>query len=584
MTTRWKWTPFNDQELENGRQLATALHIHPVVGSILTRRGVTTEQEARKFFRPSLKDLHNPLLMRDMPLAVARINKALGAKEKIMVYGDYDVDGTTAVALVYKGLRQTGCSEALLSYFIPDRYEDGYGVSFQSIDRAYEQGVKLIIVLDCGIKAIQEVAYAKEKGIDFIICDHHTPADILPNAVAVLNPKRADNSYPFTELSGCGIGFKLLQALAIDNGIPLSSLNNLLELCAISIAADLVSVMGENRILAYHGLKQLNKKPSPGIRGILATCGLTYSDIDMSDIVFKIGPLLNASGRMMSGSHTVDLLLSNSREEADEKCRAIIQYNEERKILDKDTTEEAFSMINECHLAEENKIIILYRAQWHKGVIGIVSSRIAEHYARPVIILGGEGDSVSGSSRSIGGFDMYKALDLHSHLLKDFGGHPYAAGLTLSQDLIPRFIEEITSYANKQNNETSCSPVLNIDAEVALSQLSNRLLKSIRQLAPFGPENVNPIFLTRHLYDNGGTRIVGKNKRHLKLEVTDAINRRYHLSAIAFGLASHYAHIKTQQPFSICYTLEQNNYHGSNSLQMQVKDIKPDPAAERTLE
>lgn len=571
MITQWNWEPFDENEQALGRELSQKLRLHPVVGSLLIRRGISTEEEARRFFLPQLQELYDPFLMKDMDKAVARLNKAVGSKENILVYGDYDVDGTTAVALVYKILRSAGCSEAQLFYYIPDRNDDGYGVSIQGVDYAAERDVKLVIVLDCGIKALKEIDYAKEKGIDFIICDHHTPEEVLPNAVAVLNPKREDNTYPFTELSGCGIGFKLMQGFALNNNIRL---NNVLDLCAVSIAGDVVSVTDENRILAYHGLRQINHRPSPGLEGIIKSCGLSSTKIDMSDIVFKLGPILNASGRMRSGMQTVDLLLSGDVEEAEEKCRNIIRDNERRRKLDKIITSEAQAMIESQKLHEQNKLIVLYGSKWHKGVIGIVSSRIAEQFSRSVIILSGEGNSVSGSGRSVGGFDIYTALDKHKELLLNFGGHPYAAGLTLSQDKVSIFIDRIVRYANEIIAEERFVPEINIDAELRMMQVNRKLFESVQQMSPFGPDNPKPIFMTRRLYDIGSSRTVGKLSGHLKLDVTDAINRRYPISAIAFGQAVHEGYIKSQRPFAICYTLKEQIYNGVASLQMLVKEIK----------
>lgn len=575
MKTHWNWVPFDENELAIGKQISEALHLHPIVGCILTRRGVTTVQQAQQFLHPKLEDLNDPFLINDMQVAVERLNKAVGTKENILIYGDYDVDGTTAVALVYRMLRLYGVSPSQLFYYIPDRNEDGYGISERGINYASDRNVKLIIALDCGIKAVKEIQYAKDKGIDFIVCDHHTPDDLLPNAVAVLDPKRSDNSYPFTELSGCGIGFKFMQAFAINNGLRQSRLNSVLELCAISIAADLVSVRGENRILAYHGLRQLNRRPSPALTGIIKSTKIpTEKEVDMTDIVFRIAPLLNASGRMLSGMQTVELLLSSDIASAEAHCADIIRSNERRRKLDRLTTSEALAMTEELQIDRDDKLIALYKPTWHRGVIGIVSSRLAERYARPVIILTGEEEYVSGSARSAGGFDMYAAIDKHKHLLENFGGHPYAAGLTIKRDNLPLFLEQIRGYANATIEEKRFVPKITIDAELKLTQIGWRLFNNIKQLSPFGPDNPRPVFLTKHLYDTGETRVVGKQLEHLKLGLTDAPNRRYpQLSIMAFRKAPEAGYVMGKHPVSICYQLEQFIHHDSKTLQLQVKDV-----------
>ena len=574
MTNKWIWKPLTDEEISTSNELIAELKLAPVVGRLLVKRGIRTADEARHFFSPKLEDLHDPFLMKDMDKAVERINKALGKKENILVYGDYDVDGTTAVSLVYKFLRQSGCSDHQLHYYIPDRNDDGYGVSKQGIDRAHELGVKLIIVLDCGIKAIEEIAYAKSLGIDFIVCDHHTPDGVLPDAVAVLDPKRADNTYPFEELSGCGIGFKLMQAFAINNNIRMRRLYSLLDLVAVSIASDVVSTLGENRILAYFGLQQLNRNPSPGLRGIINICNLANEEIDMSSIVFKIGPMINASGRMMDGKKTVDLLISRDIEEAEEKCLEIVQYNEQRRELDKQITREAVRFVEEFKPHKKYKIIVIHKPQWHKGVIGIVASRLAEQYARPVIVLSGEGDKVSGSARSYGGFDMYHAIEHCRDLLTTFGGHPYAAGLTLSEDKVEEFAERIQHYAEENVYAKQFNPEIEIDAVLSLVEITKSLHKNLQKMGPFGPDNPKPIFMTRFLFDTGTSKAVGKNGEHIKLEMTDSPQMFQVKSGIAYGLSSHISYIKSYRPFSICYTVEENDYYGTSSIQILVKDIK----------
>lgn len=574
MTHKWLWTPLSDEEITISNELTNELKLDPVVGRLLVKRGIGTAEDARAFFAPKLEDLHDPFLMKDMDRAVARLNKALGKREPILIYGDYDVDGTTAVTLVYKFLRLSGSSDKELHYYIPDRYEDGYGVSKLGIDKAHALGVKLIIVLDCGIKAVEEIAYAKSLGIDFIICDHHTPGAQLPDAVAVLDPKRSDNTYPDRELSGCGIGFKFMQAFAINNNIRMRRLHSLLDLVAVSIASDVVSTLGENRILAHYGLQQLNRNPSPGLRGIINTCNLHLGEIDMSSIVFKIGPMINASGRMIDGKKTVDLLISHDIWEAEEKCLEIVQYNDQRRELDKSTTRDAIRFIEEFKPHRHHNIIVIYKPEWHKGVIGIVASRIAERYARPTVVLSGVGEKVSGSGRGYGGFDMYHAIEHCRDLLTNFGGHPYAAGLTIDEKYVQTFTERIEQYADATITPKQFNPEIVIDAVLSLREITRSLHKSLEKMGPFGPDNPKPIFMTRFLFDTGTSKAVGKNGEHIKLDVTDSPQMLQVKSGIAFGLSSHISYIKSYRPFSLLYTVEQNDFYGTPSVQMLVKDIR----------
>lgn len=578
MTTRWTWHPLSEPQQNIAAQLSRELHLPVPVARILVRRGVTSVQDANNFFHPKLQDLHDPFLMKDMDRAVARLNKALGTKEPILVYGDYDVDGTTAVALVYKFLRIAGCSEAQLHYYIPDRGDDGYGVSYTGIDYAARRGVKLIIVLDCGIKATREIAYAKSLGIDFIVCDHHQPDAELPPAEAVLDAKREDNTYPFAELSGCGVGFKLMQAFAITNNIRLSRLYSLLDLCAVSIASDLVSVLGENRILFYHGLRQLNRQPSPSLTGIIRSCGLKVGSITTGDIVYKIGPIINASGRMMNGRRTVDLLLSASVDEAEELCREVERSNNQRRALDKQITQEAHEQIKSNELHKKHKLIVVYGEEWHKGVIGIVASRLAEQYARPVIVLSGMGENISGSARSANNFDMYHAIDLHKDLLINFGGHPYAAGLTMSKEHLDEFVQPVVEYADNAIPSGRPETTIELDEELKLTQINQTLLRHIKKLYPFGPDNPDPLFFSTQLIDTGESRAVGRKEEHLKPDVTDAPNRRYPFGAIAFGQAKKLPIIKSGAPFAMCYHLEENVHNGISNVQLRVTDVKPDEA------
>ncbi len=575
MTNKWNRVPYSPMEEEIGLQLSKELKLAPVIGKLLVRRGISTPEEANNFFHPSLDNLLDPFLMKDMDKAVARLNRALGRKERILIYGDYDVDGTTAVTLVYKYLRTTGCSEKQLDFYIPDRYDEGYGVSKRGIDYAHERNVKLIIVLDCGIKAIEEIAYAQSLGIDFIVCDHHNPGEELPAAVAVLDPKREDDTYPNEDLSGCGVGFKLMQAFAMDNGFSQSKLFRLLDLLAVSIASDIVSVMGENRILAYYGLKQLNSNPSTGLKGIIKTCGLEEKQIDMSDIVYKIGPRINASGRMMKGREAVELLLSRSVESAARRSKNVDQYNEQRREVDKVITEEAIALIENSDMVEGNKIIVLYQPDWHKGVIGIVASRITELYARPTIILTGVGNQISGSARSIGGFDVYKVLEENKDLLQNFGGHTFAAGLTIIPGKLHEFRTRIATYATLKPEETP-QHILNVDARITLREVNRKLYNNICRMGPFGTNNPKPLFLIEGVLDSGSSRRVGHNEEHLKLDLCDSSRRVHITNAIAFGQAASASFVKDNKPFSIVFQLEENLFNGQSSLQMHIKDIKQD--------
>jgi len=458
MTSKWNFQNPTKEELHKRDILAKELGLSPIIALLLVKKGIMTTEEANKYFNPKLSDLHDPFLMPDMDKAVQRLNKALGNKEKILIYGDYDVDGTTAVSLVYKYLRPYSSS---LDYYIPDRYDEGYGISYKGIDYAEENDVKLIISLDCGIKAITKIEYAKEKGIDFIICDHHMPDAELPDAVAVLDAKRLDSIYPYDHLSGCGVGFKFMQAFAESNGFPPAELEKLLDLVAVSIASDIVPITGENRILAYYGLKQLNTNPSLGLKGIIDICGLTGKDITISDIVFKIGPRINASGRMMNGKEAVELLLSKDSFKAKKRSENINQYNDERRELDKRITDEANAIIDSFENIEDRKAIIVYNPEWHKGVIGIVASRLTEKYYRPAVVLTKSSELITGSARSVTGFDIYKAIENCRDLLENFGGHTYAAGLSLREDKLDLFIERFSKLAADEIHWTLRMSILN---------------------------------------------------------------------------------------------------------------------------
>lgn len=571
MTHKWNYQPITPEQAEISQRLAKELGISPILAKLLIERGITKPQEAKKFFRPQLPDLHDPFLMKDMDIAVERLNKAMGKKERIMVYGDYDVDGTTSVALVYKFIQQFYSN---IDYYIPDRYNEGYGVSRKGIDYAFETGVKLIIVLDCGIKAVTEVTYAKEKGIDFIICDHHVPDDILPPAIAILNAKRIDNTYPYEHLAGCGVGFKFMQAFAMSNGIDFHHLIPLLDLVAVSIASDIVPIMGENRILAYHGLKQLNSNPSVGMKAIIDVCGLRDKEITVSDIVFKIGPRINASGRIQNGKEAVDLLIEKDLSIALEKASQINQYNETRKDLDKSMTEEANQIVGSLEGLSELRSIVLYNEDWHKGVIGIVASRLTEVYYRPAVVLTRTDNMATGSARSVSGFDVYKAVEYCRDLLENFGGHTYAAGLSMKVENVPAFIKRFEEYVSQNILPEQTSSVIKIDAEIDFKDINPKFFSDLKRFNPFGPENTKPIFCTHNVYDYGTSKVVGRGQEHIKLELVDNKSNNV-MNGIAFGQSSHVRFIKTRRSFDICYTIEENT-HKRGEVQLQIEDIKPD--------
>ena len=570
MTYRWNYSTLSTDQKNIKDELTKELNLHPILVELLVNKGIETTEEATRFLYPELKDLHDPFLLPDMDKAIRRIEKALGEKERILVYGDYDVDGTTAVALVYKFFR--GITNNI-DYYIPDRYDEGYGISFQGIDYAVNSGVKLIVSLDCGIKAVSKVAYAKEKGIDFIICDHHMPDERLPDAVAVVDAKRADSVYPYDELSGCGVGFKLVQAFSQRNGYPFSDIEPLLDLVAVSIASDIVPLTGENRIMTYYGLKQLNSNPSFGLRGIIEICGLHRRHITVNDIVFKIGPRINASGRMMNGKEAVDLMLANDMTAAREKSKHIDKYNEDRRELDKRITDEALDYIDNHIDMKHQKSIVLYDETWHKGIVGIVASRLTEKYYRPAVVLTKSNDLISGSARSVPGFDVYKAIESCRDILENFGGHTYAAGLTLREEHLEEFIQRFNSLSFDCIEPGMMLPQITVDAEITLSQITPDFIDGLSLFNPFGPENENPIFLSRDVRDSGNSKLVGKGFKHIKLEVVDHTTEEP-MPGIAFSQYDFFQRIKSGQPVDICYTIEENT-HGSKSFtQLMVKDIR----------
>ena len=570
MIYKWTYEEPTADETAAATALAREVNIHPALGRLLLKRGIKTATEARRFFRPQLSDLHDPFLMNDMQVAVDRLNQALGRKEHIMVYGDYDVDGCTAVALVYKFLSQFYSN---IDFYIPDRYEEGYGISRKGIDFAAEMGVKLIIVLDCGIKAVEEVAYAREKGIDFIICDHHVPDDELPPAVAILNPKRHDNRYPYTHLSGCGVGFKFMQAFATSNGIEFNKLSSLLDLCAVSIASDIVPIMGENRILACQGLRCLNTNPSIGLRAIVEVCGLSERELSMSDIIFKIGPRINASGRMQNGKEAVELLVEKDYQAALEKAGCINLYNEARKDLDKQMTDEAFKQVEQLPGLDDRRSVVIYNESWHKGVIGIVASRLTEQYYRPAVVLTRSDGVATGSARSVSGFDVYKAVQSCSDLLENFGGHTYAAGLSMKVENVPEFAERFEAYVLKHIMDTQTEATLAIDAYLDFKDVTFKFYQQLKRFAPFGPQNERPVFCTRRVYDYGTSKVVGRGQEHIKLELVDNKSNNV-MNGIAFGQSSQARYIKTKRAFDICYAVEENT-HKRGEVQLQIEDIRP---------
>lgn len=570
MQFKWNYTPPADTQVNAAKDLGEKLGISPILASLLIRRGITTESAAKRFFRPQLADLINPFLMKDMDAAVDRLNDAMGHKERILVYGDYDVDGCTAVALVYKFLRQFYSN---IDYYIPDRYDEGYGVSKKGIDFAKETGVKLIIILDCGIKAIEEITYAKEQGIDFIICDHHVPDEMMPPAVAILNPKRPDDTYPFKHLCGCGVGFKFMQAFAKNNNIPFSRLVPLLDFCAVSIAADLVPVVDENRILAFHGLKQLNQNASLGLKAIIDICGLNGRELSMSDIIFKIGPRINASGRMENGKKSVDLLVEREYSLALNQAKHIDEYNEQRKDVDRQMTEEANQIVARLESQKHQSSIVLYDEHWKKGVIGIVASRLTEIYFRPTVVLTRDENLATGSARSVAGFDVYAAIKSCRDLLLNFGGHTYAAGLTMKWADVKEFRERFQTFVEEHIEPEQREAILDIDAVIDFKDITKKLHTDLKRFAPFGPGNSKPLFCTLDVYDFGTSKVVGREQEHIKLELVDS-NSNNVMNGIAFGQSASARYIKSKRSFDIAYTIEDNVFK-RGAVQLQIEDIRP---------
>ncbi len=578
MVKQWIFKTFTKEQKKSRDSLAKELKISPILSGLLVDRGIFTFEESRSFFRPSLDDLHDPFLMADMDKAVERLTRAVNNKERILIYGDYDVDGTTSVSLVYKFIKSFYDN---VDYYIPDRYSEGYGISYQGIDYAVENDISLVIALDCGIKAVEKIAYANEKNVDFVICDHHTPDEVLPAAEAVLDPKRSDCDYPYKYLSGCGVGFKLVQAFASQNDIPFKELIPLLDLVVLSIASDIVPITGENRILAHYGLKQLNSNPSVGLKSILEVCGLLEENTDkeprkeitISDIVFKIGPRINASGRMKLAIEAVDLMVSNDIAFAKEKSNIINRYNDERKDLDKMITDEAISMISQDKIYEKRKSIVVYKSDWHKGVIGIVASRLSEEFYKPSIVLTYSNGMASGSARSVPGFDIYSAIDYCRDHLENFGGHRYAAGLTMKEENVEAFTNCFEEYVVANITEEQTLPQINVDAAIKLKDITKNFSDVLKLFAPFGPGNMKPVFVTKQVLDYGSSRVVGRDQEHLKLTLVDASSKEA-TNGIAFGMSEFHNHLKSMKPLDICYTIEENTYMGNTTTQLMIKDIK----------
>ena len=565
-----RWVVKEKGDVDIIQQLALSLGVSEALANLMLQRGITSKSEANAFFNPGINYLHDPFLMKDMNLAIDRISTAIKKNEKILVYGDYDVDGTTAVALVYSFLREQYSN---VEYYIPDRYKEGYGVSLQGIDFAYQNNCKVVITLDCGIKAVEKVRYARSKGLDVIICDHHYPGEEIPKALAVLDPKQPDCSYPYKELSGCGVGFKLISAYSRVHGIPFEKVSPYLDLVAVSIASDIVPITGENRVLAYFGLLQLNDSPRMGLKEIIRESAITRP-LTIEDVVFKVGPRINAAGRMETGSKVVELLISNDSRIATEISKVINNFNTERRTVDRVITTEALRMISDDPGSVNARTTVLYNPLWKKGVIGIVASRLIETYYRPTVILTESNGLATGSARSVPGYDLYQAIEACSSLLESFGGHMYAAGLTLKKENIRPFMEQFENYVNHTITEDQRVPRITIDTELLFNEINEDFFKIMSQFQPFGPENMSPIFVSRQVFDTGTVRMVGSNCEHLKLELCQESSGMKSMQAIAFSQANHYEYIKGRNPFDICYSIDMNEFRGNRNLQLNIRDIK----------
>jgi single-stranded-DNA-specific exonuclease len=565
-----RWIVKDKGEVAVVKQLASALCVSESLANLMVQRGITSSDEANTFFNPGLEYLHDPFQMKDMNIAVDRISTAIKKNERILVYGDYDVDGTTAVALMYSFLKDQYSN---VEYYIPDRYKEGYGVSFQGLDFAYQNNCKVVITLDCGIKAVEKVKYARTKGLDVIICDHHYPGDEIPRALAVLDPKQPSCNYPYKELSGCGVGFKLIQAYSRVHGIPFVEIAHYLDLVAVSIASDIVPITGENRVLAYFGLKQLNESPRTGLRELIREAEVTRA-LTIEDVVFKIGPRINAAGRMETGSKAVDLLVSSDSRLATGISKEINNFNIERRSVDRIITTEAMRMISDDQRTVNSKTTVLYNPTWRKGVIGIVASRLIETYYRPTVILTESNGFATGSARSVQGYDLYAAIEACSDLLESFGGHMFAAGLTLKKENIRPFMDKFEKYVNSTISEEQLVPRVFIDTELSFSEINEDFFKTMSQFQPFGPENMSPVFISHNVFDTGSGRMVGSSGEHLKLDLCQESSGQKSFSAIAFSQANHFEYIKGGNPFDVCYSVEMNEFRGNRNLQLNIRDIK----------
>ena len=569
MEKLWQYKAQGD--INDVKHLSAALNVNMVIANLLVQRDIKTYNEAKSFFRPRLSELHDPFLMKDMDKAVERLQQAIDREEKVLVYGDYDVDGTTSVAMLYLFLKDY---LKQIDYYIPDRYTEGYGISPQSIDFAARENFTLVIVLDCGIKAVEKVQYARQNGVDFIICDHHNPGDTIPDAVAVLDPKRNDCKYPYKELSGCGVGFKLLQAFTQKNNINQDKLFDLLDLAVVSIASDIVPITGENRVLAYFGLQKLNTNPGMGLKTIIHNSGLSGGEISISDIVFKIGPRLNASGRIEHGKKSVQILVSVDTVSSGALGEEIDSFNEIRKTLDRDITQEALDMIERDETLRKRNSTVIYNRDWHKGVVGIVASRLTEYFYRPTVVLTESNGLATGSARSVKDFDLYEAIGACSDLLESYGGHMFAAGLTMKIENVRAFSKRFEEIVSNNVTEKQQTQTIEADAKIALHEITPRFFRILKQFAPFGPHNMMPVFITEDVIDAGTSRLVGKNLEHIKLDLMEPDDSSGIFAGIAFNLAHKFPLIQSGTPFDICYSIALNEFRGKTNLQLNIKDIK----------
>ena len=580
-----RWVINTPPEATKIEELSKKLNCHPVIANLLLQRGITSSEQAQSFFYPSLNMLHDPFLMKDMDKAVERLDRAIAQDEKILIYGDYDVDGTTAVSLLYKYLKHH-CNSDNLEYYIPDRYTEGYGVSIKGIDYAAENGFSLMLITDCGIKAVEKVKYANSRQVDIIICDHHTPGDTLPEAIAVLDPQRPDCPYPYKWLSGCGVSFKLVQAHSLKHNLPMSELYKLLDLLCVSIASDIVPITGENRILAYFGLKNLNREPSKGLLSIIKICGLDKHNITIDDIVFKIGPRINAAGRMRmdendenaspSGGHAaVELLIEGNESIAEEFGSVIDAYNQDRKSIDRSVTQEAHDYIEGNPEMKALKSTVIYNPRWMKGIVGIVASRLIETYYRPTVVLTMSNGFVTGSARSVPGFDLYQAVESCSDLLENFGGHMYAAGLTMRPENVGEFTRRFNAYVEENIDPQMLVPQVDIDSELLFSDITPAFRKDLNRFQPFGPGNTAPVFATCGVSNHGDAKLVGMECEHLRMDLMQRQKPNTKIQAIAFQQPTHYEWVRSGRPIDVCYQIVENHYRGTVTTQLRIKDIKP---------